>query len=343
MIAWGQDAEEGALSLPCVGIFDDCDDVLKKLEAVKTAYKDDKTITGKIPEFIREKVLIGTHMKLGNEEFDKLNVCFYGEANKEYTINPKEYSEFWTNITPYEKDSAKMIIYGGFEFKFANKHVIRVFAEANALEITSKFDALKKYIFEKDDELDAPKYDFKTMETIREKTVTKVEEVFGINSACNVGVREAIYLITSDPVLFPTTGLECLTTGEGIVKGEVTHPGKAIDIYQDLIDNKLIKFMPIPHIKNSYDENEEIPDFAKIQELANAGYIVIGTRVNDNKIGHIVMAVLGELSAFTTRGQIYYVPMVLDCGEGEKFSKIEASKKWNGPCILVTKWYLYKP
>jgi hypothetical protein len=147
LFSWLEDEGEAEHVLPCLGIFDDCDDVLKKIEAIKKAYNDGKTISGKIPETIREKILIGTHMKLGDEEFDLLKVCLYGEAEKEYTINPKEYTEFWNTVTPYEKDPEKKIMNGGFEFSYDRKHVLRVFAEANSLEIQAKFEALKEYLF----------------------------------------------------------------------------------------------------------------------------------------------------------------------------------------------------
>ena len=62
------------------------------------ACSDGKNISGKRPESIREKILTGTHMKISDEEFDKVMVCLYGEANKEFTINPKEFSEYWNTV-----------------------------------------------------------------------------------------------------------------------------------------------------------------------------------------------------------------------------------------------------
>lgn len=168
--------EEGAMSLPCMGIFDDCDDVLKKINAIKKAYKDGKTITGKIPESIREKILTGTFMKLGEEEFDKLLVCFYGDSNKDYIINPKKYSEFKEIVTPNEDDPEKKIVVAGFEFKCEGKHVLRIITEANSLQIQAKFEALKKYLF------------LEEINSIFLKNVSWVsqfdESIFGLCSGC---------------------------------------------------------------------------------------------------------------------------------------------------------------
>jgi len=86
-------------------------------------------------------------MKLGSGEFDIIKVCLYGESNKEYTINPNEYTKFWNAVTPYENDPEKRIMNAGFEFKFDGKNVLRVFAEANYLEISKKFEILKEYLF----------------------------------------------------------------------------------------------------------------------------------------------------------------------------------------------------
>ncbi|MFA6401059.1 MAG: fibronectin type III domain-containing protein [Salinivirgaceae bacterium] len=200
MLGFLQDDEEGE-SMICLGIFDDCDDVLKKIEAIKKAYNEGKTVIGKVPESLNEKILIGTQLKLGDVEYDKIMVCLYGEANKDYTINPKEYSEFWYTVTPYETDPEKKILNGGFEFKFEDKHVLRIFVEANSLVVQEKFSALKKYLFEQsesDGNANQPKqYEISEIKNDAEDVA---DDIPGTESQCNIGSRLFLEKITGDKV-----------------------------------------------------------------------------------------------------------------------------------------------
>ena len=332
LFSWLEDEEEAEHVLPCLGIFDDCDDVLKKIEAIKKAYNDGKTISGKIPETIREKILIGTHMKLGDEEFDLLKVCLYGDANKEYTINPKEYKEFWNTVTPYENDPKEKIRNGGFEFSFDGKHVLRVFAEANSLEIQEKFDALKKYLFDEEinlkEEIDIEKMHEDT------KTATKIASKFTSASACNICVRSALYLIKTEPALFPTTGSGYNDPNNNYeskeIKGFITHDGGAKKIVEDFdnLSNKPELKERFLEIKKSETETW-IEYFDRLQIDADKGIIIVGVMFNsDGSRGHVMMITPGGLIEIDRDEQawgytffdqeINKVPRVLECGDTDR-------------------------
>ena len=145
---WFEDEGEGEICLPCLGIFDDCDDVLKKIEAFKKAYHDKKTVTGKVPPRLNEKILVAKFIKLDKTDFTTVNVILYG-TSRDYTIDPKKYSDFYYTITPYEDNPEKKILARGFEFKDIenNTLVLRIYIEEPSDKMIEKYDAFKAYLF----------------------------------------------------------------------------------------------------------------------------------------------------------------------------------------------------
>lgn len=88
VIGWLEDDEEGAAWMPCFGFFDDCDDVLKKLEAIKQAYEHRNTISGKIPYSASRKVLNAKNVRIEGVDYPLISIHYMGDADTEYTLDP---------------------------------------------------------------------------------------------------------------------------------------------------------------------------------------------------------------------------------------------------------------
>jgi hypothetical protein len=106
-----------------LGIFDDCRLIINKLEAIKRAYQNGGTVSGYIPSTIENQKLEANYISLGNNDFDKVYFNFYGEGYKKYTINPREFYYTSWNVTPYETDPDKDIIWKGVEYRDKEKQL----------------------------------------------------------------------------------------------------------------------------------------------------------------------------------------------------------------------------
>jgi len=150
-MAWFEGDEEGMISIPCIGIFDECKDVIKKIEALKKAHQDGELISGKIPSTFSEKILDANYVKLGDTDYKKLSFIFYGTPEKDYTIDPKKYKTY-SYLVQDAFESKNKIFAKGIRYEIEGKDVIRILVTDNEEVILEKVDALIKYIFEKKDE-----------------------------------------------------------------------------------------------------------------------------------------------------------------------------------------------
>ncbi|MGE0089782.1 MAG: fibronectin type III domain-containing protein [Bacteroidales bacterium] len=362
MNTWMLDDEEAALSLPCIGIFDDCDDVLKKLEAVKTAYKDDKIITGKIPKSLIDKILEANLIKLGETDFKKVYVIYYGEENKDYTIKPTKYDDFYYTVHD-DNDPSLEILDRGFEFKDINNgnKVLRIFIEETSDKIIPQFEAFKKYLFS----IEPESGETISIEQFLEVTeiATKIATEYTTNNdnktACNICVRSALYLLKKEPALFPTGGSGFNDPENNYisreVKGYITPEGQAIKIKEDLDD--LVKPELIERfIEIEKNEQESWADYLKrLQDEADMGEIIVGAYKDKNGDGaHTVMITPGGLididtdtekwgENFTRIGrEINKVPRILECGGSEReiMAPICLRMDYTGVTERMT-WYKY--
>ncbi len=162
----------------------------------------------------------------------------------------------------------------------------------------------------------------------------------GNSMACNIGVRTAIYFYKNNQLLFPKS------PGSGLFKsdqepyliGEITRPGKANDIYNDLENEELSEFETISNATGcSY------PDFDELQNQANNGVVIIGVRENSSGSGHIVLIMPksfnqgDEPTSFPIGVKTVKYPICLECGFGEKMTEPFRDKS----NISEYVWYKY--
>jgi hypothetical protein len=93
LFAWGQDEEEGAFSLPCVGWFDDCKDVLKILEIFRNARIDGKVVKINGQEKPDERVLVANSVKVGDTDYKRIRLIYKPKLD-DYSISPVKYKYY---------------------------------------------------------------------------------------------------------------------------------------------------------------------------------------------------------------------------------------------------------
>jgi len=164
----------------------------------------------------------------------------------------------------------------------------------------------------------------------------------GNDMACNIGVRTTVYFHKNDKVLFPVSGSGLFKANqEPYFKGEITDPGKANNIYNDLDSNDLDEFEKITNASGC-----NYPDFEELQEQANDGAAIIGVKENNTGSGHIVIIMPEsfnersdiERSFNITSNEIIILPITLECGQGTK----EVRPFENAEDIVEFKWYKYE-
>jgi hypothetical protein len=212
-------------------------------------------------------------------------------------------------LTPNEQDVNKKIEVGGFEFKYNGKSVLRVFAEANSLEIQSKFEALKKYLFDNIVEIksnndnQARKY---IVNEINKNAKLVADSVAGTESQCNLGSRKFLESLTGDKVLYPKS------LG-GLVEGE----GRANDVADFLASNS---------IKKGEEQKFKEITFNEAIKKCTEGYLVMTAYKKDGATGHVNFL----LSEIGCKGDWYIngadedplkadLPNVFDTGEGKRW------------------------
>jgi hypothetical protein len=351
--SWLEEKEEAEFSLPCLGWFDDYDDVLKILEKIRIARLDNKYIKKKGQSKTDERVLIANNVKVGNTDYNRIRLI-YKPKSEDYSFNPTQYTDYdqqffvadgsvdWQRGFIYSKDGAELFkILVDDEF--------------------SKIEKLKEYLFgnvsgnddQEDEEIDTKKI----LEDA--KTATQVASKFTTGTACNICVRSALYIIKKDSALFPETGSGFNDPNNGFVsreiKGYITPDGRAFYIKSDFdnLSNKAKlneRFVEIP--KTEQEDLEAY--FQRLQNEADKGIIIIGVMLNSRGTqGHVMMITPGGLikindkeqawgKSFVSRG-INKVPRVLECGGKARENEAPLCRNVDRRGAQERlKWYKYK-
>lgn len=139
------EGDEGgaSFSLPCFGIFDDCDDVLKVLKNIREAViEKDKLIT-KLPSD-KKRRKEGSLLKIEDTDFGRIAITFEGEKDVVYTVDPTSYENFKDAVLGVD---GKIDYQTGFVFKVKGRIVAKVLVYDDD-QLEKKIELLKKYLFE---------------------------------------------------------------------------------------------------------------------------------------------------------------------------------------------------
>jgi hypothetical protein len=165
--------EEGA-SLPCVGWFDDCDDVLRILEKIRIARIDSKNIRIKGQSKNDEIVLSANFVKVGNTDYRRIRLI-YKPQKEDYSFNPTKYINY--NQQFFVADGS-VDWQRGFIYYKGKEELFKILVD----DEVSKIEKLKEYLF-------GTIYD-EIMQVLENDTVLAAEEISR--------VREQIVLLKDE-------------------------------------------------------------------------------------------------------------------------------------------------
>ncbi|HHU87484.1 MAG TPA: fibronectin type III domain-containing protein [Peptococcaceae bacterium] len=328
LFAWAQEESEGTYSLPCLGWFDDCDDVLKILETFRNARIKGNQVKINGQTKTEERILIANSIKVGDTDYKRVRLI-YKPKTEDHTFNPTKYSFYDQQffVTDGSVDWQR-----GFVYYKDGEELFKILVD----DESAKIGKLKEYLFgdiseneeQKDDEID--------IEQIIEdtKTATQVASKYTSGTACNICVRSALYIIKNDSVLFPETGSGYNDPNNGYVsreiQGYITPDGRAIYIKSDFDNLSNKTKLNERFVEISKTETEDwAAYFQRLQNDADKGIIIIGVMLNSSgTVGHVMMITPGGLieineqeqawgRSFVSQG-INNVPRVLECGDTDR-------------------------
>ena len=136
--------EEGELSLPCLGIFDDCDDVVAMLKGIKNRVSN---IYAKLPVFMpnaekkRKEIYKGTFLTIDGVNYSTITIK--NDLKKDTSINPRVY------YTYSENNKDKQLYNAGFKFKIDDNSSFKILIsdEGDSTLTYQKVEKLRKYLF----------------------------------------------------------------------------------------------------------------------------------------------------------------------------------------------------
>jgi len=148
LFAWAEEEEEGAMGLPCMGWFDECDDVLKILETIRNARISGNQIKIKGQTKTDVRTLTANLVKIGGTEYKRIRLI-YKPNTKDYSFNPTQYVDYNQQFLLADGtiDWQRGIVY------YKNKEeLLKIIVD----DEFSKIDKLKEYLFGKEyDEIKA--------------------------------------------------------------------------------------------------------------------------------------------------------------------------------------------
>lgn len=180
-------------------------------------------------------------------------------------------------------------------------------------------------------------------------------------TACNYCTRNALYLIRSEPALFPKTApyntyKDPNKNYEWVkVLGYITEPARAQNVKEDFDI-----LSTIPKLNERFEEIKKGTEeswseyFLRLQNEADKGEIIIGAMMNSSGTqGHVMMMTPGGLVEITRDEQawgytffdndIKKVPRVLECGDTDRENEAPLCRNVDRKGAQQRlKWYKYK-
>jgi hypothetical protein len=144
IVSWFEEGGESAMSLPCAGVFDDCNSVYQFLSDLKNAVTDNEEFLIKYPTDKSERKE-GRYIKLNGVDYQQLSVVYTAESNSNYYVKPQHYKDFKGD---FFTSDGRIVSEQGFELMYQDKTIARILVNDGA-NTFKKVESLRKYLFGK--------------------------------------------------------------------------------------------------------------------------------------------------------------------------------------------------
>jgi hypothetical protein len=138
LFAWAEEEEEGAMGLPCLGWFDECDDVLKILEKIREARINNKNLRIKGQTKTDALILSANYVKIENTDYRRIRII-YNPKTSDYTFNPLKYEYYDQEYISNEGSDRQ---YGFVYYDDNMKEVFKILVDE-----TDKRKDLEEYLY----------------------------------------------------------------------------------------------------------------------------------------------------------------------------------------------------
>jgi len=133
--------EEGAMSLPCLGWFDDCENVLQMLEKIRNARLKGTKIKLKGQKNPDESTLVANFVKIGDTDYKKIRLI-YKPDKKDYSMDPAKYDVYNQQFLQADGSIEEQ---SGFVYLKDGNGIYKIIVDDEA----SKIEKLKEYLYGK--------------------------------------------------------------------------------------------------------------------------------------------------------------------------------------------------
>jgi hypothetical protein len=252
--------EDGAMSLPCLGWFDDCVDVLKTLENFRNARIKGNNIKLKGQTKADEQTLTGRSVSVGGKDYSRIRIIYKPEDD-DYTFDPLKYIDYDQSfISKDGTDVQTGIAYLNQD----NKEFFKILVDESDM-----IENLKEYLFGSGISIEVEsngkrinENSFVTISAIPEMPEIKVKNT----SASDIIFRLRIEYrrdIRTDDEYFPGSEWEKIKPGETwkVDFGDKIRGGKATLLYKT--GNKEFSF--VFHIRGLNPTESEVKNYLTLQ------------------------------------------------------------------------------
>lgn len=251
-----EEEEESELSLPCLGWFDDCDDVLKILETVRNARINGHNLKVKSQQNLNEKTLSASSIRIANTEYNRIRLT-YAPENIDYVFDPLEYEEY---NQQFLNSDGKIDHQRGFGYFKDGKCRLKII-----LDDTGRTDSLKEYLYgsgikfqviSNNKILKENEYVTISSEPKMPKLIIKNTDATNLDFRLEIEYRRDI---RRDEDYFPETGWQTVKSGKEweIDFGNKIRGGKATLLYK--VGQKEYSF--VFHIRGTNPTEQQVKQF----------------------------------------------------------------------------------
>ncbi len=180
------------MSLPCIGWFDDCENVLKILETFRNARINGNKVKIKGQSKTVERTLTANSVKIGDIDYAKIRLI-YKPKTEDNSFDPTDYNSY---DQQFFVEDGSVDWQHGFVYNKDNKELFKIIIDDEA----SKIGSLKEYLFGENSGTDEQEETEIHIEQILAdaETATQIGSKYTSGTACNICIRAALYIIKKD-------------------------------------------------------------------------------------------------------------------------------------------------
>ncbi len=149
MVSWLQDDDESAYSVPCYGIFDDCDDVLRMLAQVRDSRINKRNILVK-SSYKEDTTYEANNVTIDETDYEQIRIIIYKNPERENTVEVTDCIAYDKRLLMADGSTDHQT---GFALMKEGVILAKILVIDHYSEITEKLQILRKYLFGEEEDI----------------------------------------------------------------------------------------------------------------------------------------------------------------------------------------------